>query len=57
MNDLKYWFNGLPFVGVQNTSADTSTLKFWFNGLPAEALFAEEQGPATIMVECTGQWL
>lgn len=57
MNDLKYWFNGLPFVGIESASAATGTLKFWFNGLPAEALFPAEQGQATILVECDGRWL
>jgi hypothetical protein len=56
MNDLKYWFNGLPFVGVQNTQADTGTLKFWFNGLPAEALFAaESQSDAPTMLAGFGR--
>lgn len=46
----QYWFNGVPFVGVRNAAADTSTLKFWFNGVPAEAVFAEEGGSAMVIV-------
>jgi hypothetical protein len=49
----QYWFNGLPFIGVKQASADTATLKFWFNGLPAQALFPVE----TPMVRCiVTQW-
>jgi hypothetical protein len=40
----KYWFNGLPFVGVKNSAAATGAQKIWFNGLPAEALFPAEAG-------------
>ena len=35
-NTMKYWFNGLPFEGVEIAANASGTCKFWFNGLPAE---------------------
>ena len=35
----KYWFDGLPFSGVENSAASTGEVKFWFNGLPASSIF------------------
>lgn len=31
---MKYWFQGLPFGGVDTTGNDPGTMSFWFQGLP-----------------------
>lgn len=33
--DYKYWFQGLPFVGLFASGTDPGTIKYWFQGLPA----------------------
>ena len=36
----KYWFNGLPFVGVaKSTPVDEGTQKYWLEGLAGESLY------------------
>ena len=47
-NELKYWFNGLPFQGLKSASADTDTLTYWFNGQPEQALFPEPAGDSVV---------
>lgn len=37
---IKYWFNGLPFAGIEKSGNDQGTIKFWFNGLPGGYIFA-----------------
>ena len=45
----KFWFNGVPFAGVENSAADTAGVKFWFNGVPTPAMFPAG-GPQIIPV-------
>lgn len=33
-NTEKFWFDGLPFEGLGNSTAPTAGLKQWFDGLP-----------------------
>ncbi len=40
-----YWFNGLPFEGVQKGTIDEGIEDFWFNGLPGESLYPPEVVP------------
>lgn len=35
----KFWFNGVPFSGVNNSATNTAVLKYWLNGVPMDALF------------------
>ena len=51
---IKYWFNGLPFEGVNKTGNDNGTMKFWFNGLPGEPLFAPATTSTTSRITLMG---
>lgn len=39
LGDQKYWFNGVPFEGLNITANDPGTVKFWFNGVPVDFIF------------------
>ena len=34
----KYWINGLPVDGTQQSTKDTGATKYWYNGLPMDFL-------------------
>lgn len=34
----KFWFNGVPYQGVDKPGTDTLGLKYWFNGVPVQTV-------------------
>lgn len=45
MGTQKYWDNGLPFAGIQNTASDEGTQKYWSDGLPGTSVFTAGVSP------------
>lgn len=43
-----YWWNGLPFGGVQLGTNDAGKMQFWDNGLPNQFLFPTAAGGGVI---------
>lgn len=37
--EMQFWFNGLPFGGIQKSSYDAGEMQFWFNGAPCPYIF------------------
>jgi hypothetical protein len=52
MNELKYWFNGVPGSSIQPTNTDALT--YWFNGSPEKVLLAEVSPAGDSSVFCVG---
>ena len=32
--EMNYWWNGFPFIGVQNGTKDAGEMNYWWNGFP-----------------------
>lgn len=43
--EMQFWFQGLPYAGVQNGTKDFGEMQYWSKGLPGGWLF-----PATTAV-------
>jgi|GEM_PF-6748630 len=46
--EMQFWFNGLPFAGVQKSGNDGGEMQFWFNGLPYQFIFPQTSGQPII---------
>jgi hypothetical protein len=46
VDGAKYWFNGLPVDGLQQSTKDTGATKYWYNGLPVDFLASYGAPPA-----------
>ena len=37
--EMQFWFDGLPFGGIQKIGNDMGEMQFWFDGLVAGFIF------------------